>query len=122
MPRQDIKATGNGFFTEIPVVIMIDEGSASASEIVAGAIQDWDRGVVVGRRSFGKGLVQQAFTLRDGSELRLTIARYHTPSGRVIQSPYKLGEKDAYYSEFLQRYLRGEQFSADSIQNVPADT
>ncbi|MDD4256291.1 MAG: S41 family peptidase [Bacteroidales bacterium] len=116
MPRQDIKATGNGFFTEIPVVIMIDEGSASASEIVAGAIQDWDRGVVVGRRSFGKGLVQQAFTLRDGSELRLTIARYHTPSGRVIQSPYKLGEKDAYYSEFLQRYLRGEQFSADSIQ------
>ncbi|HBG53231.1 MAG TPA: peptidase S41, partial [Rikenellaceae bacterium] len=87
MKRQEVHASGMGFFINTPVVVIMDERSASASEIVAGAIQDWDRGPIVGRRSFGKGLVQQLFPLNDGSELRLTVARYHTPSGRVIQSP-----------------------------------
>lgn len=109
-------ANGNGLYREGPLVVMIDENSASASEIVAGAIQDQDRGIIVGRRSFGKGLVQQAIPMDDGSELRLTIARYHTPSGRVIQSPYEAGHADKYYMDFYERYLRGESFSKDSIQ------
>ncbi len=116
IPRMDEYATGRGLFTEGKVVVMIDENSASASEIVAGAIQDQDRGVVVGRRSFGKGLVQQALPLEDGSEIRLTIARYHTPSGRVIQSPYEKGHSDQYYIDFYERFARGESFSKDSIQ------
>ncbi len=87
----------------------------SASEIVAGAIQDWDRGYIVGRRSFGKGLVQQMLPLNDGSQLRLTIARYHTPSGRVIQSPYTPGESEKYYKALMERYARGESFNRDSI-------
>ena len=116
MQRRDVPASGMGFFVNTPVVVLIDERSASASEIVAGAIQDWDRGRIVGRRSFGKGLVQQSFPLNDGSELRLTVARYHTPSGRVIQSPYEMGEKDLYYKDFLERYERGESYHADSIQ------
>ncbi len=113
--RMDEYATGRGLFTTGDVVVMIDENSASASEIVAGAIQDQDRGVIVGRRSFGKGLVQQALPLEDGSEIRLTIARYHTPSGRVIQSPYEKGHSDQYYIDFYERYTRGESFSKDSI-------
>lgn len=116
IPRMQESANGNGLYREGPLVVMIDENSASASEIVAGAIQDQDRGIIVGRRSFGKGLVQQAIPLDDGSELRLTIARYHTPSGRVIQSPYEAGHADKYYMDFYERYLRGESFSKDSIQ------
>lgn len=116
MPRLQESAMGDGLYCEGPLVVMIDENSASASEIVAGAIQDQDRGIIVGRRSFGKGLVQQAIPLEDGSELRLTVARYHTPSGRVIQSPYEAGHADEYYRNFYERYVRGESFSRDSIQ------
>lgn len=108
-----------GLFEEGELVILIDEGSASASEIVAGAVQDWDRGKVVGRRSFGKGLVQEQFRLSDGSALRLTIARYHTPSGRCIQKPYDQGE-DAYNNEVNNRLESGEMVSADSL--VVADS
>ena len=116
IPRMAEFAMGDGLYMEGPLVVMIDESSASASEIVSGAIQDQDRGTVVGRRSFGKGLVQQAIPLEDGSELRLTIARYHTPSGRVIQSHYENGQTEQYYKDFYERYLRGESFSRDSIQ------
>lgn len=116
VPRMDEYATGRGFFQKGPLVIMVDENSASASEIVAGAIQDQDRGIIVGRRTFGKGLVQQSLPLEDGSELRLTIARYHTPSGRVIQSPYQAGRADRYYENFMERFRRGESFEKDSIQ------
>lgn len=113
--RMDDDANGNGLFKNIPLAILIDENSASASEIVAGAMQDWDRGVIIGRRSFGKGLVQQQLPLPDGSALRLTVARYHTPSGRVIQSPYEEGKKDDYYRNLIERYARGENFNKDSI-------
>lgn len=109
-------ATGSGIYQEGPLVIMVDENSASASEIVAGAIQDWDRGTIVGRRTFGKGLVQRELPFRDGSALRVTVARYHTPSGRVIQSPYEEGNSDEYYQEHNERYARGESFSRDSIR------
>lgn len=115
MPRMQENADGSGIYTKGALVVMIDENSASASEIVAGAIQDQDRGIVVGRRSFGKGLVQNAIPLDDGSELRLTVARYHTPSGRVIQSPYQEGNSEQYYKDFYKRYLRGESFARDSI-------
>lgn len=109
-------ANGKGILQKIPVAVLIDENSASASEIVSGALQDWDRGTIIGRRSFGKGLVQQQLPLQDGSGLRLTISRYHTPSGRVIQSPYEQGHKDEYYKQLIERYNRGELFSKDSIQ------
>lgn len=108
-------ADGTGNYKQGPLVILVDENSASASEIVAGAVQDWDRAIIVGRRTFGKGLVQQAMPLSDGSQLRLTIARYHTPSGRVIQSPYEKGHADQYYMDFYKRYSNGESFSRDSI-------
>jgi len=114
-PKRVESATGTGFYKKGPLVVMIDENSASASEIVAGAVQDWDRGIIVGRRSFGKGLVQQLLPLNDGSQLKLTIARYHTPSGRVIQSPYEVGETEKYYKSFVKRYSNGELFSKDSI-------
>ena len=94
-PRTDINALGNGDFRKGKVVFMVNQLSASASEILSGAIQDWDRGVVVGRRTFGKGLVQQPLDLPDGTMVRLTIARYYTPSGRCIQKPYKPGDRDA---------------------------
>jgi carboxyl-terminal processing protease len=99
------------------VAIMIDEGSASASEIVSGALQDWDRALIVGRRSFGKGLVQEPFTLSDGSQLRLTVARYYTPSGRCIQKSYKNGIED-YYEDFARRFKSGELESKDSIKVI----
>lgn len=114
--RMEEYANGAGVLKDVPVAVLIDENSASASEIVSGAIQDWDRGVVIGRRSFGKGLVQQQLPLQDGSALRLTVSRYHTPSGRVIQSPYEQGKKDEYYKQLIERFNRGESFSRDSIQ------
>lgn len=114
-PRRDVYATRKGLFTNEKVVILINEWSASASEILAGAIQDNDRGLVVGRRSFGKGLVQQQIILSDNSAIRLTVAKYHTPTGRCIQKPYKNGLSD-YYNELNRRYEHGEFFEVDSIQ------
>ena len=113
--KQENPANGNGIYQQGPLVIMVDENSASASEIVAGAVQDWDRGTIVGRRTFGKGLVQREFPFKDGSALRVTTARYHTPSGRVIQSPYEDGKSREYYQEHSDRFDRGESFSRDSI-------
>lgn len=112
--RQYIFARRRGMLEETPVIILIDEGSASASEIVAGALQDNDRGTIIGRRSFGKGLVQEQFDLGDGAGLRLTVARYYTPTGRCIQKPYD-GDREKYILESYDRYLSGEMFSADSI-------
>lgn len=114
-PRTDHVANGAGNFQDVPVVVLIDEWSASASEIFSGALQDNDRAQIVGRRSFGKGLVQQQFDLYDGSALRLTIARYHTPSGRCIQKPYEMGDGDDYQMDIVNRYQRGEFYNQDSI-------
>lgn len=114
-PRQDFYATSVGGFEKGRLVIIIDEVSASASEIVAGAVQDWDRGLIIGRRSFGKGLVQKPFNLPDGSVIRLTTARYFTPTGRSIQRPYDAGTEE-YHKEFLNRYDHGEYIHADSIR------
>lgn len=108
-------ANGNGNFMDIPLVVLTDETSASASEIFAGTIQDNDRGTIIGRRTFGKGLVQQPFEFSDGSAVRLTIARYYTPSGRCIQKPYKKGDDKDYEMDIVNRYERGEFFSQDSI-------
>lgn len=115
-PRTEEFALGTGSCQKTPLVVLINEGSASASEIFAGAIQDNDRGVLVGRRSFGKGLVQQPINFSDGSAIRLTIARYYTPSGRSIQRPYENGRSDQYDMDLLRRYEHGEFFSADSIK------
>lgn len=109
------KANGYGLFKDIPLVILVDETSASASEILAGTVQDNDRGTIIGRRTFGKGLVQQQIPLDDGSLMRLTIARYHTPSGRCIQKPYTNGDAESYAQDLLDRFNRGEFFSQDSI-------
>lgn len=114
-PRQNLNADGSGSFRSQKVVVMINQFSASASEILSGAVQDWDRGVVVGRRSFGKGLVQREFLLPDSSSFRLTIARYYTPSGRNIQKPYVKGDREDYDKDIIDRYNRGELQSADSI-------
>jgi len=113
-PRRDFTATGNGLLEDIPLAVLIDEGSASASEIIAGAIQDNDRGTIVGRRSFGKGLVQEHIPLPDQSAVRITTARYHTPSGRCIQRPY--GEGIDYGDELEARYDHGELLNRDSIR------
>ena len=117
-PREEHRSDGRGSYQRMPLVILIDEGSASASEILAGAIQDNDRGTIIGRRSFGKGLVQKPVEFGDGSMMRLTIARYYTPSGRCIQKPYTNGMDKDYEEDLLMRYQHGEFFSQDSIKHV----
>lgn len=114
-PRQEIRTMGEGLLRNIPLVVLVDEFSASSSEIVAGAMQDNDRALIVGRRTFGKGLVQEQRLFSDGSGLRLTVARYYTPSGRCIQKPYKLGQGDKYAEEWMERWERGEFMHSDSI-------
>lgn len=116
-PRSDLNAGLKGLWEAGKLVVLTNENSASASEIVSGAIQDWDRGLIVGRRSFGKGLVQKPISLTDGSEIRLTIARYFTPSGRFIQKPYD--DLESYKNDFMDRYLRGEFTNKDSIKKFP---
>ena len=115
-PRSEANANGWGEYKDLHMVVMVNQYSASAAEIFAGAMQDWDRAVVVGRRTFGKGLVQRPFKFDDGSMMRLTVARYYTPSGRCIQKPYSRGDKKAYEKELLDRANVGEYYSLDSIQ------
>ncbi|NDV94151.1 S41 family peptidase [Dysgonomonas sp. 521] len=114
-PRRDEVSTSKGSFEKGRLVILINEGSASASEILSGAVQDWDRGVIVGRRSFGKGLVQRQIPLSDESMMRLTVARYYTPTGRSIQKPYTKGDLTSYNLDVIERYNKGEMMHADSI-------
>lgn len=115
-PKRIQYADGTGKYKSVPLVVMIDEISASASEILSGAIQDNDRGIIVGRRSFGKGLVQDQISYPDGSAMRITIARYYTPAGRSIQKPYKAGESDEYFMELYNRAKHSELFNVDSIK------
>ena len=117
-PRKEYRTDGRGAYQKIPLVVLVDETSASASEIFAGAIQDNDRGTIIGRRSFGKGLVQVPIEFPDGSMLRLTTARYYTPSGRCVQKPYKPGDEEDYEADLLLRAEHGEYFSADSIRTT----
>ena len=115
-PRKEAKANGLGDYKDLKMVVIVDQLSASASEIFAGAMQDWDRAVLVGRRSYGKGLVQSPFKFDDGSMMRLTVARYYTPSGRCIQKPYTKGDKKHYEEDLLDRSKEGEYYHLDSIQ------
>lgn len=117
-PKKSFDSKGDGIFEKGKLVIMVDEASASASEILTGAVQDWDRGLIVGRRSFGKGLVQKPVNLPDGAMIRLTTARYHTPCGRCIQKPYIKGKKGEYSNELKERFEHGEMVNSDSI-NFP---
>ena len=119
-PRREYMSSSRGLFESGKVIVLINEGSASASEIVSGAVQDWDRGLILGRRSYGKGLVQRPLNLRDGSMIRLTIAKYYTPSGRCIQKPYEEG-LEAYQKEVFDRYDNGEILNKDSIHLNKAD-
>lgn len=114
--EMNVRADGTGAFRKSKIAVVIDENSASASEILAGAIQDNDRGAIIGRRSFGKGLVQNQFDNAGNGAIRLTVARYYTPSGRSIQKDYKLGQHDAYSEDLFDRYSHGELFNADSIK------
>ena len=116
--RQEFKSDGRGTYSDIPLVVLINEASASAAEIFAGAIQDNDRGTVIGRRSFGKGLVQEQLAFSDGSLIRLTVARYYTPAGRCIQKPYIDGNDKSYEDDLIDRYKHGEFFSQDSIRHT----
>lgn len=117
-PKAEYRSNGKGSYQHIPMVVLINEGTASAAEIFAGAMQDNDRATIVGRRSFGKGLVQQQIQFPDGSMIRLTVARYYTPSGRCIQKPFKPGDNADYENDLLARYRHGEFFSQDSIKHV----
>lgn len=117
MKREEYKSDGRGVYQQIPLVVLINESSASASEIFAGAIQDNDRGTVIGRRSFGKGLVQRQMEFPDGALIRLTVARYYTPSGRCIQKPYTPGDAITYENDILNRYNNGEFFSQENIKH-----
>lgn len=121
-PRYEATADGSGRFKDVPLVVLIDDFSASASEIFAGAMQDNDRAQIIGRRSFGKGLVQQQIPFSDGSAVRLTVARYYTPSGRCIQKPYTLGDQTDYEKELLERFEHGEFYSADSVHFTDTTT
>lgn len=114
--REDYTSNGRGSYQDLPLVVLVDETSASASEIFAGAMQDNDRATIIGRRTFGKGLVQIPFEFRDGSLVRLTIARYYTPSGRCVQKPYTPGDEEAYENDLIQRAEAGEYFNSDSIK------
>ncbi|MDQ3845847.1 MAG: S41 family peptidase, partial [Bacteroidota bacterium] len=114
IPRQEYRARKEGIFEKGKLAVLVDELTASASEVLAGALQDWDRATIIGRRTFGKGLVQEQYQLSDGSALRLTVARYFTPSGRSIQRPYDKGKK-VYMEEIYKRYENGELLTADSI-------
>ncbi len=118
LERQDLRSDGHGSYQKIPLIVLINESSASASEILAGALQDNDRATIIGRRSFGKGLVQKEISFSDKSIVRLTIARYYTPSGRCIQKPYVKGDTDDYAQDILNRYANGEFFSQDSIKHT----
>lgn len=123
-PRENYTSNGTGSSQTMPLIVLMDEGSASASEIFAGAIQDNDRGTIIGRRSFGKGLVQQPIEFSDGSAIRLTIARYYTPSGRCIQKPYEKGNDAEYEMDIITRYEHGEfflsrQYQAEYKRNLP---
>lgn len=118
VPRQDffVDERSRSAWRDKPLVVLVDEYTSSSSEILSGALQDWDRAVIVGRRTYGKGLVQQQIPLMDGSYLRLTVARYYTPSGRIIQTPYKMGDEQEYRDRFRARYTSGELFHADSVK------
>src|SRR5690606_6051628 len=120
--NQEVIARGGVSFETGPVIVLVNENSASASEIVAGALQDQDRALIVGRRTFGKGLVQKQFPLRDGSVLRLTISRFYTPSGRLIQTAYEDGNRQEYYAEKAERFSRERSLSVEEIKHAMPDS